>query len=245
MNKIYFGDCFDIMKKIQDRSVDLILTDPPYNITRNHWDTPFDLSAMWEQYNRIIKDDGAILIFSSGMFMANLMKSNEKMWRYNIVWQKTTPTGFLNANKMPLKVHEEICVFYKKLPTYNPQKTQGHEPVHSYTKHTSDGTNYGITKSVSGGGSTERFPTSIVTFSTDKQKAALHPTQKPVALLEYLIRTYSHTGDLVLDSFMGSGSTGVACINCGRRFIGIEKDSEYYKIADRRLNELKIIPQNM
>ena len=146
------------MKDIPDKSVYLILTDPPYSITRNHWDIPFDIDAMWDQYNRIIKDNGAILIFSSGMFMANLMKSNEKMWRYNIVWQKTTPTGFLNANKMPLKAHEEICVFYKKLPTYNLQKSYGHEPVHSYTKHTSDGTNYGATKFVSGGGSVSLPP---------------------------------------------------------------------------------------
>ena len=195
-NEIYNLDCLIGMKYLKDKSIDMVLCDLPQGITQNKWDIIIPFDELWLQYNRIIKDNGAIVLFGNGMFTAQLMLSNPKLWRYNLIWQKTTPTGFLNANKMPLRVHEDICVFYKKLPTYNPQKTSGHKPVHSYTKHTSDGSNYGKTKEgMSGGGSTERFPISVLNFSTDKQISKLHPTQKPLDLCSYLISV--NDGDIM------------------------------------------------
>jgi len=236
--KLYQGDCLELMKDIPDGSVDMILCDLPYGATRNLWDREIDMCLLWQEYSRIIKECGAIVLFGQGMFTADLMKSNPKMWRYNLIWEKTHPTGFLNANRMPLRLHEDILIFYKKQPTYNPQKSNGHTPVHAYTKHTSDGTNYGATKvGISGGGSTERFPTSILRFKSDKQTEAYHPTQKPVALLEYLILTYTNEGETVLDNCMGSGSTGVACVNTERNFIGMELDQKYFEIAKRRIEE--------
>lgn len=230
---LWSGDCLDVMPEIPSYSIDMILCDLPYGQTaRNKWDIVIPFDNLWNQYERIIKPNGAIVLFANGMFTADLMYSNKKLWHYNLVWEKTTPTGFLNANRMPLRKHEDICVFYKSQPTYNPQKSSGHSPVHKYTKHTSDGTNYGETmRGISGGGSTERFPTSILAFPTDKQKCALHPTQKPVALLENLIRTYTYEKETILDNCMGSGSTGVAALNTNRRFIGIELDTTYSGIA--------------
>ena len=196
--------------------------------------------GLWTHYNRIIKDNGAILLFSQTPFDKILGYSNLKMLRYEWIWEKTTATGHLNAKKMPMKAHENILVFYKKLPMYNPQKTTGHTPVHSYIKYQDDGSNYGKTAvGISGGGSTERYPRSVQVFKTDKQKCALHPTQKPVDLCEYLVKTYTNEGDLVLDNCMGSGSTGVACINTNRNFIGIELDENYFKIAKDRIENIK------
>lgn len=196
------------------------------------------MEELWEQYNRIIKDNGAILLFAQTPFDKVLGCSNLKMLKYEWIWEKTTATGHLNSKKMPMKAHENILVFYKKLPTYNPQKTTGHTKVHSYTKHQDDGSNYGKTKiGISGGGSTERFPRDVQIFKSDKQKVSLHPTQKPVALLEYLIKTYTNENELILDNCMGSGSTGVATINTNRRFIGIEKDENYFEIARNRIEE--------
>jgi DNA modification methylase len=222
---------------IPDNSIDMVLCDLPYGQTaRNKWDTILPFDQLWFQYERVAKENAAIVLFANGMFTADLMKSNAKWWRYNLIWKKTTPTGFLNANKMPLRYHEDICVFYKKLPTYYPQKTQGNTPVHSYVKHTTDGSDYGDTKlGVSGGGSTERFPKSVLEFATDKQKAALHPTQKPVKLLEYLIRTYTNEHDLVLDNCMGSGTTAIACLNINRCFIGFESDNIFHTISENRI----------
>lgn len=212
------------MKQIADESVDMIFCDLPYGVTaRNRWDTIIPPDKLWRQYERIIKPDGAILLFGQDKFTARMMLSNERMHHYNIIWQKTTPTGFLNANRMPLRSHEDIMVFYKNLPTYHPQKTVGHTPVHSYTKHTSDGSNYGDTQlGVSGGGSTERYPTSVWRFATDKQKEALHPTQKPLELCRYAIRTFSNPGGLVLDNCCGAGSIPLAAKLEGRHYIGMD-----------------------
>ena len=238
--KLYRGDCLEVMKDIEDKSIDMILCDLPYGITaRNKWDIVIPFDKLWEYYNRIIKDNGAIVLFGSGMFTSSLMQSNSKMWRYNLIWHKTTPTGFLNANRMPLRAHEDIVVFYKSLPTYNPQKTNGHERKVSKAKYkrnskkTEDYGEHGLTNY----DSTERYPTSILTFATDKQKEALHPTQKPVALLEWLIKTYTNEGEVVLDNCMGSGSTGVAALNTNRNFIGIEFDEGYFEIAENRIEE--------
>ena len=233
------GDCLELMKDIPSKSVDMVLCDLPYGTTRNRWDTVIPFTPLWEQYNRVIKDNGAIILFGSGIFSADLMESNKKMWLYNLIWQKTQPTGFLNANRMPLRNHEDILVFYKHLPTYNPQKTQGHKRKISSAKHKEHcrkTENYGE-HNLSSYDSTERFPCSVVRFSKDIQTSALHPTQKPVALLEYLIKTYTNEGETVLDNCMGSGSTGVACANTNRNFIGIELDENYFRIAESRIRQ--------
>lgn len=196
-------------------------------------------TGLWTQYERIIKDDGAIVLFANNKFTADLVNSNKKLHRYNLVWEKTQPTGFQNANRMPLRSHEDICVFYKKLPTYNPQKTTGHQRKVSTAKHKENckqSTNYEKIKNYTYD-STERFPKSIWTFAKDIQKSALHPTQKPVALLEYIINTYTNQGDLVLDNCMGSGSTGIACINTNRNFIGMELDDNYFNMAKERIEK--------
>lgn len=212
------------MKQIEPESIDMIFCDLPYGVTAcNKWDAIIDPVQLWEQYERIIKPNGAILLFGQDKFTAMMMLSNSKLHRYNIIWKKTTPTGFLNAGRMPLRCHEDIMVFYKKLPTYNPQKTTGHSPVHSYTKHTSDGSNYGDTKlGVSGGGSTERFPVSIWEFATDKQKEAIHPTQKPLELCRYAIRTYTNPGSVILDNCCGAGTIPLAAFLEGRNYIGMD-----------------------
>lgn len=237
INKIYNENCLIGMNNINDKSVDMILCDLPYGTTQNKWDSIICLNKLWGQYNRIIKDNGAIVLFAQTPFDKVLGSSNLKMLRYEWIWEKTTATGHLNAKKMPLKAHENILIFYKKLPVYNPQKTQNHTPVHSYTKYQDDGSNYGKTSvGISGGGSTERYPRSVILFKSDKQKQALHPTQKPVALCEYLIKTYTNECDIVLDNCMGSGTTAIACINTNRQYIGFELDTNYYNIALERIN---------
>ena len=233
------GNCLEKMKDIEDKSIDMILCDLPYGTTQNKWDSIIPLDKLWEQYCRVIKDNGAIVLFAQTPFDKVLGCSNLKMLKYEWIWEKTSATGHLNAKKMPMKAHENILVFYKKLPTYNPQKTTGHTPVHSYTKHQDDGSNYGKTLiGISGGGSTERYPRSVQVFKTDKQKEALHPTQKPVDLLEYLIKTYTNEGETVLDNTMGSGSTGVAAVRLNRNFVGIELDDTYFEIANKRIKDV-------
>ena len=231
------GDCLELMKDIPDGSIDMILCDLPYEQTHNDWDEIIPFNPLWKHYKRIIKNNGAIILFGNGIFTAKLMMSNTKMWRYNLIWQKTQPAGFLNAKKMPMRSHEDICVFYKKLPTYNPQKTTGHARKVSKAEHKvgcKKTTNYGEHGLITYD-STERYPTSVWRFAKDVQKSALHPTQKPLALMEELIKTYTNEGDVVLDNCMGSGSTGVACINTGRKFIGMELDENYFNIAKERI----------
>ena len=230
------GDCLVEMHDIESGSVDLILCDPPYGTTACKWDSVIPLEPMWEQLKRIIKPKGVIVLMAQTPFDKLLGASNLSWLKYEWIWEKTAATGHLNAKKMPMKAHENVLVFYNEPPTYNPQKTSGHRPVNSYTKRdNSDGDCYGNTKSVSGGGNTDRYPRSVQIFSSDKQTCNLHPTQKPVALMEYLIKTYTNEGDTVLDFTMGSGTTGVACVNTGRKFIGIEMDDDYYNIAFERI----------
>ena len=230
--ELYNGDCLEIMKNIPDKSIDMILCDLPYGTTSNKWDSVIDLESLWGGYRRIIKDNGAIVLFAQTPFDKVLGNSNLKMLRYEWIWEKHIATGFLNAKKMPMKAHENILVFYKKLPTYNPQFTEG-KP---YTgKSGRPSSNYGIHKdnfiTINNG---YRYPRDVVKFKHDKEK--LHPTQKPVKLLEYLIKTYTNENMLVLDNCMGSGSTGIACLNTNRRFIGIELDENYYNIAKQRID---------
>ena len=243
LNSVYLGDCLEVMRDIDDESVDMILCDLPYGVTQNKWDSVIPFDSLWGAYKRIIKPNGIIILHGQDKFTAKLMLSNEKMHRYNLIWHKTTPTGYLNANKMPLRSHEDLCVFYKNLPIYNPIKTYGHTRkvcTASHKRNSKKQTNYGEYKLDTNYDSTDRFPTSILTFPTDKQKSALHPTQKPVALAEYLIKTYTNEGMLVLDNCAGSGTTGVACINTNRNYILIEKSEEYFNICLNRVNSLQV-----
>jgi DNA modification methylase len=237
MIQLMQGDCLERMKEIPDGSVDMVLTDPPYGTTACKWDSIIPLDPMWAQLKRIIKPNGAIVMTAQTPFDKVLGASNLSMLKYEWIWEKTAATGHLNAKKMPMKSHENILVFYKNLPTYNAQKTTGHKPVNSYTKRNGDGECYGKTICVSGGGATDRWPRSVQIFPSDKQTNRLHPTQKPVALMEYLIKTYTNEGETVLDFTMGSGTTGVACANLGRSFIGIELDADYFKIAQDRIEK--------
>lgn len=196
INKLYFGDCLELMKDIPDKSIDAIICDLPYEKTKNSWDTIIPFAPLWNQYERIIKDNGVIILFGQDKFTAKLTLSNEKMHRYNIIWKKTTPTQHLNAKKMPMRIHEDMLVFYKKLPLYFPQKTIGHTRKVSSANHKRNSkktTNYGE-HGLTGYDSTERYPTSIWEFATDKQKIALHPTQKPLKLMEELVKTFTAVG---------------------------------------------------
>ena len=236
--QLMLGNCLERMKEIPSGSVDLVLVDLPYATTQNKWDSMLNLEEMWLQLDRICKTNTAKLMFAQTPFDKVLGCSNLKELKYEWIWEKTTATGHLNAKKMPMKAHENILVFYDKLPTYNPQKTTGHKPANSYTKHQDDGSNYGETKvGISGGGQTDRYPRSVQVFKTDKQKVSLHPTQKPVSLLEYLIKTYTNEGETVLDFTAGSFSTGVASLNTNRKFLGIEMEEKYFEIGVNRMSD--------
>ena len=231
------------MKGIEAGSIDAIITDPPYGTTQCKWDSviPFDL--MWEQLNRIIKPNGAIVLFGSEPFSSALRMSNIKNYKYDWIWDKKRCTGFLNAKKQPLRNNETISVFYKKQCTYNPQpykkNTTGN--MGKSKEHQTD--NYGKYYQVDNDNSNEfGYPRTLLTQipvinNLSKDKSGLHPTQKPVALMEYLVKTYTNENETVLDFTMGSGSTGVACVNTNRNFIGIEMDSNYFEIAEQRIKE--------
>ena len=228
------GDCLELMKDIPDGSVDMILCDLPYGTTACKWDSIIPFEELWKGYCRIIKDDGAIILFGSEPFTSILICSQISLFRYDLIWDKQKGCDFLNANRKPLKSHENILVFYKKSPTYNKQywystpykKINGNKKQSSvyHDSHDVD------TESTDG----KRNPLSILSFPRDGNR--VHPTQKPVALLEYLIKTYTNEGETVLDNCMGSGSTGVACVNTNRRFIGIELDDKYFEIAKQRID---------
>lgn len=243
--KLWHGDCLELMKDIPDKSVDAIICDLPYGVLNRgnknaKWDKMLPLDKLWVQYCRLIKDNGAIVLFAQGMFTAQLMMSNPKMWRYNLIWQKGGRcSGFLNAKRQPLREHEDICVFYKKQPTYNPQmvKCLPHQRNHSRGKMEKEQTNrcYGKFGKAVDIITNLKYPKSILNFK--RPHPQIHPTEKPVALLEYLINTYTNDGDLVLDNCMGSGSCGVAAVNTNRKFIGIELDENYFNIAKQRIEE--------
>lgn len=246
LNKIYFQNCLEGMKLINDKSIDMILCDLPYGTTKCKWDSIINLDKLWLQYKRIIKDNGTILLFAQTPFDKILGCSNLEMLKYEWIWEKTQATGFFNAKKMPMKAHENILVFYKNCPIFYPQKTNDHKPINSYTKRAiiqNKTEIYGkVNRDVSGGGETDRFPRSVQRFSSDKQKnklnGTIHPTQKPLALCEYLIKSYSKENDLILDNCIGSGTTALACKNLNRNFIGFENNEEYYKIACNRIGQI-------
>ena len=239
---LYRGDCLDVLPELcgQNLKVDMVLADPPYGTTHCRWDAVIDMPKMWRCLSSVTTPATPVLLFGQQPFTSVLGCSNLAELRYNWVWEKTQGTGFLNAKRMPLKCHEDILVFYKSLPKYYPLKTDGHPRkvvTAAIRRNCKDGDIYRPHDEYRDYSSTQRYPRSVVKFKTDKQTCSLHPTQKPVALLEYLIRTYSDEGDTVLDFTMGSGSTGVACRNTGRRFIGIEKDASIFSVARERLSE--------
>jgi len=236
-DKVILGDCLQVMQSIPNKSIDAIICDLPYGTTRNSWDSLIPLPELWVQYKRIIKPAGAIILFGQDKFSARLMLSNEKWHRYNIIWEKTSPTGHLNAKRMPLRSHEDILVFYEHLPTYNPQKTIGHVRKVSSADHKRNSkktTNYGE-HGLTSYDSTERYPKSVWKFPTDKQKCSLHPTQKPVALMVELVKTYTNVGDTVLDNACGSGTLGEACDLTDRYFILIDKEQYWVDVTLNRL----------
>lgn len=234
MNQMHLvlGDCLERMKEIGSSTVDMILCDLPYGTTCCSWDVVIPFENLWVEYERVIKPNGAIVLFGSHPFSAVLACSNLELFRYEWIWEKPAATGFLNADKQPLRAHENILVFYKCLPTFNPQKTFGHERKKSKRKNIGS-SHYGKQLNIKDYDSTERYPRTVQVFSKDYP--SIHDTQKPVALCEYLIRTYTNAGELVLDNTMGSGTTGVACVNTRRRFIGIEKDEEIFNEAKERI----------
>ena len=250
-NCVIQDDCFNVLPNIEDSSIDLILCDLPYGTLNKKatWDKTLDLERLWVEYKRIIKDNGAILLFAQSPFDKILGCSNLSWLRYVWIWEKSQATGFLNAKKMPLKAHENILVFYKNAPTYNPQKTSGHKPMNSYTKRPDIQNKtelYGeMNRIISGGGDTDRYPRSVLKFPSDKQKnklnGTIHPTQKPLLLCEYFINTYTNPGEIVLDNTAGSGTTGLAAKNLNRNFILIEKEEKWVSVIKKRIEDIEVL----
>lgn len=234
MIRLHNADCFDVFPQIDSGTVDLVCADIPYGTTQCRWDSVLDLPLMWEQLYRIVKPSAAIVLFSAQPFTSVLVNSNLRDWRSEWIWEKGNATGFLNAKKQPLRAHENIEVFYRRQPTYNPQFTHGHERRTSKRK-TVNSECYGKALTMTKYDSTSRYPRDVQFFSSDKQTGNYHPTQKPLALVQYLIETYSNPGDTVLDFTMGSGTAGVACQQTERNFIGIEKDAAIYRTACQRM----------
>jgi DNA modification methylase len=239
-SKIICGDAIDEMSKLPDKSIDMILCDLPYGTTQCKWDTVIPFDSLWEQYRRIIKDKGAIVLTASQPFTSNLVMSNPKLFRYSLVWEKSKSTGYLNSKKMPMRSHEDILVFYKSLPIYNPQMVDGkpydkgkaHRPTEVYREQKGEI----HVKNDSG----QRYPRSVQYFKTAESEGVVyHPTQKPISLMEWLIKTYTNEGDVVLDNCIGSGTTAIACIRTNRKYIGIDIDESYINITTERIsNEL-------
>lgn len=236
--KLVNAECIETMKRLPDNSIDLILTDPPYGTTACKWDSIIPLDKMWEQLKRIIKPNGAIVLTASQPFTSVLVSSNLKMFKYDWTWKKNISTGHLNSKKQPMRDKEDIVVFYKKQCIYNPQMTVG-TPYKGRARAPASGP-YGRHGSVRYDNEGLRYPKQVLNFKVVTKQGNLHPTQKPVALMEYLIKTYSNENDLVLDFTMGSGTTGVACLNTDRKFLGIELDEKYFEIAKKRIEEREV-----
>jgi site-specific DNA-methyltransferase (adenine-specific) len=242
LNKIYNEDCLEGMKNIEDKSIDMILCDLPYGTTKNKWDVIIPFDKLWEQYERIIKDNGVIALFSAEPFTSLLITSNIKLFKYDLIWKKTHPKGHLNAKRMPMRGHENICIFYKKPPVYNPIMRKG-KYRYKGNKGFDETRCYGVSKPYDNWND-EYYPTSVIEISNAVQIGKIHPTEKPVELCEWLIKTYSSENELILDNCMGSGSTAIACININRQYIGFELDNTYYESANKRIeNHFKLITQ--
>lgn len=251
LDTIYNEDCLVGMQRIPDGMVDCIITDLPYEVLNDgnpdaQWDRMLPLDQLWAQFKRVTKPNAAIVLFAQGMFTARLMMSNPKMWRYNLVWDKVRVTGFLNAKRMPMRQHEDICIFYQQLPTYNPQMEAclPHQRNHSRGPRKDDNTNrcYGSFKDAEPFIADEKYPKSIVCYPNTVQDN-IHPTQKPVDLLRYLILTYTNSGGVILDATIGSGTTAVAAIKEKRHFIGFELNKEYFDKAQQRINKIRQNPE--
>jgi site-specific DNA-methyltransferase (adenine-specific) len=244
-NKVIEGDCLDVMRNIPANSIDMILCDLPYGTTQNHWDSVIPLNELWAHYERIIKDKGVIALTGQGLFTANLMLSNQKLFKYKITWVKSKPTNFLNAKKQPLRKHEDICIFYKSQPAYSPQMTYGEPYNKGFRKDQLTGS-YGDFKTVEVKSNGERYPTDVVYFKTAESEGEVyHPTQKPVELGRYLIRTFTKEGDIVLDNTCGSGSFLVSAVLEGRKFIGIEKNDDVFLFKKHKVDYVDISKQRI
>jgi len=249
INKLYLGDCLELMKNIPDKSIDFICCDLPYGLTQNKKDIALPFDQLWKQYNRIIKDNRAIALFAQGLFYIDLVNSNRKMFRYDLIWDKKLISGFLNAKRQHLRVHEQIAIFSKKQTLYNPIMLEGGKPLHSkgksYLNKEHKNENYGKFEMTddSRAGETLKYPKSILSYQKPHPSKALHRTEKSIELIENLIKTYSNEGDLVLDNCAGSSPCAIAAIKTKRNWIMMEKDEYYYNISKNRidnfLNEIK------
>lgn len=233
------GDCLERMKEIPDRSVAMVLTDPPYGVVSCKWDSIIPLELMWEQLKRVIKPNGAIVLFSAGLFTVDLISSNRKDFKYNLIWKKNVPTGMSSAKYRPMKYYENITVFYEKPPIYNPimkPRVGVGKACYNYDHYCGDSNHIQLEKVKKRYDPDWVQPSDILEFDVvPNRKGKLHPTQKPLALMEYLIKTYTNEGETVLDFTFGSGTTGVACVNTGRKFIGVEQDPHYFNLAKDRI----------
>lgn len=245
INNVLEGDCLEIMKQLPDKSIDMVLCDLPYGTTQNKWDSVIPLGELWQQYRRIVKDDGAIVLTSQGMFTAELMVSNPKMFRYKWIWEKSKSTNFLNAKKQPLRKHEDVCVFYRRQPVYHPQMIDG-EPYDKGIRKNQMSGSYGDFQPVHVHSDGKRYPTDIIYFKTaESEGKVFHPTQKPVELGRYFVRTYTNPGDIVLDNTSGSGSFLVAALLEGRNFIGIEKNENVALFKKGDINYITVTKQRL
>lgn len=236
INEIYLGDCLELMPKhIEDKSIDMIFCDLPYGTTQNKWDSVIPLDKLWSEYERVIKDNGVIVLFGAQPFTSALIMSNPKLFKYDWTWQKPKGTGHLNAKRQPMRDKEDICVFYKKQCTYNPQMTKGTPyKEKSGWKGTEGYEGYGVDKRLGNDNNGVRYPKQVQQFGVVEQ-GTLHPTQKPLSLIEYMIKTYTNEGDLILDNTCGSGTTGLGAKNLNRNYIMMEQDPKYYEIACKRV----------
>ena len=240
VNQLFEEDCLECMKRIPNESIDMILCDLPYGMTQNKWDSYIPLDKLWEQYKRIIKPSGAIVLTAQGLFTAKLIMSQPQLYKYKWIWEKSKPTNFLNAKKQPLRKHEDICVFYKKQPTYHPQMTAGTPYDKGVRKNQLSGS-YGDFQPVHVSTDGERYPTEIIYVKTaESEGEVVHPTQKPIELGRYLVRTYTNPGDIVLDNTFGSGSFLVAALMEGRNFIGIEKNEDVALFKKDNINYIDV-----
>lgn len=245
INNVYEGDCLEIMKQLPDNSIDMVLCDLPYGTTQNKWDSVIPLDELWKQYRRVVKDNGAIVLTSQGMFTAELMLSNPSMFKYKWVWEKSKSTNFLNAKKQPLRKHEDVCVFYKKQPVYHPQMIEG-EPYDKGVRKNQLSGSYGDFLPVRVQSDGKRYPTDIIYFKTAESEGKVyHPTQKPVELGRYFVRTYTEPGAVVLDNTSGSGSFLVAALLEGRNFIGIEKNEDVALFKKEDIDYIEVTKQRL
>jgi len=244
LNKIFNGDCLEVMKLIPDKSIDMVLCDLPYEISFCKWDKMIDMDLLWEQYNRIVKENGAILLFGQQPFTSKLIMSNLENFKYQLIWKKEKPSNVFNVKYQFGRIHEDICVFYRKQPTYNAQMQK--RKVVTNPKPMKGDLNIDISKNISGVYKHSKdydptlvYPNSVLEFNRDSKKGnpAIHPTQKPVALLEFLIKTFTNENETVLDNTAGSCSTAIACINTNRKYIMIEKEEKYYNLSIKRITE--------